>query len=1094
MESLKQLDKDPSYAEHEEIVRRKWSSENTHLTLLSDLEATGSVFSSCDGPPFQTGSPHHGHSLISYAKSIVMFFKMMHGMRPNIRGGFDTMGVPLEMIVNKLLNIANKDDIEKIGIAKYNQTCRDYINGASTEWEKFFDHLGRWVDFNDIYLTMDKTYMESVWWAVSELYKKGLVYKGTRVLPFSPATETAYSASEASQCYKDVNCRTVYIYFPFVDDENTGFVAYTTTSWTLYSNVALCVNPDANYVKVFDGTRTYIVAENCVDNLALKNIVSVTFYKKGRELVGQRYVPIYNFLNDVFSDHRVVCDNFVQPRQYEHDVGVVHLSPCHGEIDANVCLEQNIVTHDQIRNLCQVKDNGTYTEKIKSFENLLVTSKEADNAIVINLKEQKRLLRSNVISHSAAHCWRTDAPLIYKTVDSIFVKVTEIKDRMVELNEQINWVPQHIKEGRFGKWLENARDWNIGRSRVWGTPIPMWCSENGEEVVVVGSIQELRELSGQPDLELPHLHREYVDDILIPSKHGNGMLRRVKDVADCWLESGSAIFAQHHYPFENRELIDNDSECLTDFICEGLDQTRGWFYTLMVLSTALFDKPAFKNVICSGLICAADGKKLSKRLGNYNPPLETIEKYGADYVRLYMLGSPAVQADTLCFNEADIEKTKKKVIPYINAVSFLIEHCLNFQAKGNTFQKDLYKTSSNTMDRWIISRTCTLLKTVTGAMDKYELDTATNAILDYIDDLTNWYVKFNRDRLKGHDGVEEQSYALSTLNFVLYQYCLISAPFTPFLSEHIYNHLSKLQGEQLYTVFKASYPVESSFASEPEVERRMKRLQQVAYAVRYLRGKEPKFFSMKVPLSKVIVGHSSLEYLQDVQLVSQLIQEEVNCISFEIQQVKNAASYIVVFNQKNMGKKFRNDNKKIQEVVLGLPNTKLEEFLQTGHLLVQIENMTHHLDSTDAEVKLAPNEIKGENIQNYTEGELIVAIDTTYNQEIINMHLVRLFITNVQRLRKATDLHPWNPIAVYFDGTGICQLLEDNKVFIKERLACSSVEHISKRAEYSDIPNYADENLVLTDDVTVPVCIVRLDYKVAVQQQSVQVNQANNTC
>lgn len=1070
---LVQLEKDATYKNHEDTIQIKWDTNNVYQRLMSDLESENCpIFNFVDGPPFvSSDSLHPGHALVSYVKSCILNYMIMHGYMPANKLGYDTHGLPIEQVANKILGLNTKKEIEQFGIGNYNQTCKDFINKFSNAWQPTFKKVGRWADFENTYKTMDWKFMESTWWVFSELYKKNLVYQGCRVMPYSPACAASLSNFEAGQCYEDIETRTAYVFFPLIEQTNTletGFVAWTTTPWTLVSNIALCLNPNATYIKVSDGKRNYIVASGCENNLGIK-IISVEFVGTGKDLCGVKYIPIFDFLLDIYSEHKTVVDDYVTvPKEGEQTIGtgIVHIAPSFGEDDHRICIEQQIVTHEQIMNLCQVDDDGCYTDKIILCKGLLVTSPETDKTIIIDLKQRNRLIKTQMYKHSYPHCWRTSTPLIYRVIPSVFVKVTAIKDKLIEANKQINWSPSHIGSGRFHQWLQGTKDWNVSRGRFFGTPIPLWVSDDGEEIVCIESIQQLKDLTGITD-EITDLHREFIDKIKIPSKMGKGMLNRIPDVFDCWFESGAVPFGQYHYPFENSHL-----DLQADFIAEGIDQTRGWFYTLNVLFVALFNKPAFKNVICTGLICAEDGKKMSKRLGNFSHPLEIINEYGSDVVRLYMLGSPAVKADVLRLSNSDIEKMKQRIIPYINAVKFMIEHIIDHTEKKNTFDLEAYKNATNVMDIWIMSKTGSLLQTIEKHMSLYQIDPAVNHLIDFVEDLTNWYVKFNRDRLKGHNGTEERTMSLSVLNFVITKYCLISAPFMPFLSEMIYSHIGLLQHKMEYTIFKNKYPNNTEFTVDQNVERRMARLQQVVRMVRFLRGKEKQFSSVKVPLSKVIVKHSSEEFIDDINIVSELLQDEVNCLSFET-QVCNNISYVLVPNQKNMGKKFRTESKKIQDQLQHISQDQMADFYKSKSMKITITNVDYELDHNDITVQFAPNEITDNNIKSCTEEETIVAIDTTYNNNIMNLHLVRLFITNVQNLRKRTNLHPWNSIIVYFTNPPGTTLFTDSKEFIEDRLKCK-IDDLKNRINNNE-PDYTSAQLSLNDEININVIIVRMD-------------------
>jgi isoleucyl-tRNA synthetase len=1057
--SYEQLPYDATYSNHEMIISDRWFDENLYDELIKEVSLSKKEISFCDGPPFPSSNiMHFGTCLVSFIKSTIFYYHTLNKRLMFNRQGIDVHGLSCEAQIQKKHNLNTKKDIEQFGIDKFIDECKSFVSTCYLNWEPTFKSLPRLTNFKNMYSTMSIEYMESIWWAFSELYKKGLVYQACKIQPYSPACFTSFSNFEAGQNYKDIQTRTSYVFFPLIEDETIGFVAWTTTNWTLPMNVALCVNPQAEYVKVFDGNRYYIVSKNHINNLELKQIILVENLGKGINLLGMKYIPLYNLLD--ISFYQIIVDEFVDCTESNNGTGIVHIAPCFGEDDFNVCLK-NGFTHKQIMQLCKINDDGTYN--IDEFNGLLVTSSEVDKKIVIYMKTINRLVRNQQITHSYPYCYRTDTPLIYKVVDSIFIKVTEIKQRMIELNKQINWIPEHIKTGRFGKWLENARDWNISRNRIFSTPIPLWISDDKEEIIVISSIDELYHLTG---IIVNDLHIDTIDKIQIPSQQGKGMLKRVSFTFDCWFESGCAPIGEIHYPFENKEVKPFSKK----FICEGLDQTRGWFYTLHVISTALFDELAFENVICAGLICAADGQKLSKRLGNFTDPTDTFKKYGADYVRLYMLGSPAVKAETLNFNELDVEKTKQRIIPYINAIKFMLEHIIHLESSLYNFDKNAYKYTINMMDKWIISRTGTLLKIINKYIELYKIDSAVHEIINYVDDLTNWYIKFNRDRMKGHLGKDEQIISLSTLNFVLYNYNIILAPFTPLLSEHLHKYLGQLQLNDHRSIFHQNYPNENDFTYNLEVEEQMRLLQKIAGNVRTMRFNEKQFTSAKVPISKIIIEHTNEQIINNIKLILNFIQEEVNCIDIECKQSSNTYVYKIEFNQRNMGNDFKKDNKLIQEKLNGLSQEEIKDFYNKN-----IYMFNNHIIETNKHVniqKIPLIDLTNSNIKTCIDGELMISIDFTYNQHILNTHLVRLYITKVQQLRKISKLHPWNSIVVLYDDT-LKELLDINKEFIENRLLCK-IDNISNRSNY-DKPDYVQQVIDLNDNISTNIIIIRLD-------------------
>lgn len=766
-------------------------------------------FTFYDGPPFATGLPHYGHILAGTIKDIVTRYACMNGKYVERRAGWDCHGLPVEYEIDQKLNITHRDQVLEMGIDKYNETCRSIVTRYTQEWETTVNRLGRWIDFENDYKTMDPTFMESVWWVFKQLFDKGLVYQGHKVMPYSTACTTPLSNFEAGLNYKDVKDPAVVVSFPIVGDEDSAsFVAWTTTPWTLPSNVALCVNPEMDYVKIVD-TKTshaFVLAKSRLPQLypimnnkkkwkpekAAETFV-VKAEMKGADLVGKRYTPLFDFFTGYKSADKyfqILSDSYVTD---DAGTGVVHQAPAFGEDDYRVCLEHGlIVKGGEIP--CPVDANGEFTDEVPPVKGVHV--KKADDTLIQMIKDMGRLVQKDVLNHSYPFCWRSDTPLIYKAVTTWFVRVEEIRDRIVENNRQTYWVPAEIKEGRFHNWLTDARDWNISRNRFWGTPIPIWSNEDFTELVCIGSINELAELSGT---RVEDLHREVVDEVTIPSKKNPGtVLRRIEEVFDCWFESGSMPYAQSHYPFEKKTEWEKGFPA--DFIAEGLDQTRGWFYTLMVLSTALFDKPAFMNNIVNGMVLASDGQKMSKRKKNYPDPTIVISKYGADALRMYLVNSPVVRAESLKFREEGVLGVVKEVfLPLYNAFRFFLQNVERWEAHGHKFVPDITKVraTSNPTDVWIQAEAQQLIKFVHEEMGAYRLYTVMPALVKFGTQLTNWYVRLNRDRLKGLEGEgsdadSEAETGLQVLYDVLLDVSIIMAPFTPFITEFFYQHLRKL--------------------------------------------------------------------------------------------------------------------------------------------------------------------------------------------------------------------------------------------------------------------------------------------------------------
>ncbi|CAL8085616.1 unnamed protein product [Prunus armeniaca] len=869
--------KDFSFPKQEDTILNLWSEIKAFETQLARTEGLPEyVF--YDGPPFATGLPHYGHILAGTIKDIITRFFSMTGHHVIRRFGWDCHGLPVENEIDRMLGIKRRDDVLKMGIDKYNEKCRGIVTRYVEEWEKVITRTGRWIDFKNDYKTMDLKFMESVWWVFAQLFQKGLVYKGFKVMPYSTGCKTPLSNFEAGQEYRDVPDPEIMVAFPIVGDlQKANFVAWTTTPWTLPSNLALCVNANFTYVKVrnkYSG-KVYVVAESRLSALPSdkpkENVAngSVDDSKKlnsktkgssggkketvdtsyevlekvsGASLVGKKYEPLFDYFKE-FSDvaFRVVADNYVTD---DSGTGVVHCAPAFGEDDYRVCLENKVINKGE-NLIVAVDDDGCFTERITDFSGRYV--KDADKAISEAVKANGRLVKSGTFTHSYPFCWRSKTPLIYRAVPSWFIRVEQLKEKLLENNTQTYWVPDFVKEKRFHNWLENARDWAVSRSRFWGTPLPVWISEDGEEIVVMDSIEKLEKLSG---VKVFDLHRHNIDNITIPSSRGPeyGVLRRIDDVFDCWFESGSMPYAYIHYPFENVELFEKNFP--GHFVAEGLDQTRGWFYTLMVLSTALFGKPAFRNLICNGLVLAEDGKKMSKSLKNYPSPMEVIDDYGADALRLYLINSPVVRAEPLRFKKEGVFGVVKDVfLPWYNAYRFLVQNAKRLEVEGfapfRPINHATVEKSSNVLDQWINSATQSLVYFVQQEMNGYRLYTVVPYLLKFLDNLTNIYVRFNRKRLKGRTGEEDCRMALSTLFNVLLVSCKVMAPLTPFFTEVLYQNMRKVLNESEESIHFCSFP-QAEGKRDERIEQSVTRMMTIIDLARNIRERHNK--PLKTPL------------------------------------------------------------------------------------------------------------------------------------------------------------------------------------------------------------------------------------------------------
>lgn len=966
------------------------------------------------------------------------------------RAGWDCHGLPVEYEIDQTLNITHRDQVLAMGIDKYNDTCRSIVTRYTKEWERTVNRLGRWIDFKNDYKTMDPNFMETVWWVFSQLFEKGLVYQGYKVMPYSTACGTPLSNFEAGLNYKDVRDPAIVVSFPLINEPGVSFIAWTTTPWTLPSNLALCVHPELEYVKVFDkkANATYILGKGRLPQLfpimnnkkkwkpeMAKDLYDILDTMQGKDLVGMTYQPMFEFFRDTpGSDQywRIVSDSYVTD---DAGTGIVHQAPAFGEDDYRVCLFNNIITKGEDFP-CPVDSNGMFMAPVTPVLGIHV--KKADDALMALMKDMGRLVQKDNLDHSYPFCWRSDTPLIYKAVPSWFVRVEEFRDRIVENNKLTYWVPNNVKEVRFHNWLTDARDWAVSRNRFWGTPIPIWATDDMSEVVCIGSVEQLFELSG---VRVDDLHRETVDKVEIPSKTKPGtMLKRVDEVFDCWFESGSMPYAQQHYPFENKERFEKGFPA--DFIAEGLDQTRGWFYTLMVLSTALFDKPAFKNLIVNGLVLAGDGKKMSKRLKNYPDPNIVIAKYGADALRMYLINSPVVRAESLKFQEAGVLGVVKEVfLPWYNAFRFFVQNVERFEGLGKKFlpSKGKVVATTNATDIWISAATQGLIKFVHQEMLAYRLYTVMPALVSYVTQLTNWFVRLNRDRLKGLEGEGEEAEkeaetGLQVLYDVLLDVTILMGPFTPFITEYFYQHLRKFQPSfaeavngggvsnppmtgKSDSVHFLMLPAYDESRLNPDAVEAMEALQAIVEQGRIVR--ERRNISLRTPIKSVvaIVRNPTENVIQGITgPLKKYILSELNAWDFIVAPKEQEHEWVTLSLTPNfnlLGKKIGKKMKDVQTAIQALSHEQAVACLASGRLIVE----GFDLDSKEELISRLAFSKEGDYWEAAVtpDGSLVVGVDCTQDEAILSAGMARELMNHIQQLRKSAKLDLKDSVEVFFE-------------------------------------------------------------------------------
>ena len=844
------VDPQPNFPAVENETLEFWASDHTFQASIDQRDAgTNGVneYVFYDGPPFANGLPHYGHLLTGFVKDAVPRYQTMQGKRVERRFGWDCHGLPAEAEAERQLEISGRQAITDFGIEKFNDYCKESVLRYTSDWERYVTRQARWVDFANDYKTLDVSYMESVMWAFKTLWDKGLIYEGFRVLPYSWALETPLSNTETrmDDAYKQVQDPALTV--AFVLETGESLLAWTTTPWTLPSNLALAVAPDVSYVRVRHNGTMYILAEARLGAYEKElEGAEVLDSVLGAVLVGRTYTPMFPYFADQPGAFRIIAGDFVTT---EDGTGVVHLAPGFGEDDQRVCSDNGIGL------VVPVDSRGLFTSEVPEYEGMLVF--DANPLIIRELKSRGVVLRHETYDHAYPHCWRTGKPLIYKAVSSWFVNVTAVKDRMVALNEEITWVPDHLKHGSFGKWLENARDWTISRNRFWGSPIPVWRSDDPAypRIDVYGSLADLERDFG---VTVTELHRPVVDDLVRPNPDdptGKSMMRRVPEVLDCWFESGSMPFAQVHYPFENQEWFDQHYP--GDFIVEYIGQTRGWFYTLHVLATALFDRPAFSTCVSHGIVLGDDGAKMSKSLRNYPDPMKVFDTYGADAMRWYLLSSSILRGSDFAVTEEGIRDTVRQVmLPMWNSWYFL-----SLYANAESMTGEVRYDSSNVLDRYVFSKLKRLIEDTTVSMDQYDIFNACQQVRIFLDVLTNWYIRRSRDRFWKGDRE-----AIDTLHTVLQVLTRIAAPLLPLTTEKIYKELTGKRSVHL-----EDWPDASIVPSDDELEKVMDQVRDVCSTTLSLRKVHSR--RVRLPLGELTVASPLANALQS--FIS-IITDEVN--------------------------------------------------------------------------------------------------------------------------------------------------------------------------------------------------------------------------
>lgn len=998
----------------EQEILDYWKKDETFKksVALRDAGEKGSneyVF--YDGPPFANGLPHYGHLVTGYVKDIIPRYQTMRGHRVDRRFGWDCHGLPAEMDTEKFLGISGRAAISKFGIGKFNETCRQRVLMYTNEWEQTVTRQARWVAFDNDYKTMDLPYMESIIWAFKELYKKGLMYEGVRILPYSWAAETPVSNFETrmDNCYREREDPSVTVMFTLKTNEGekpAKVLAWTTTPWTLPSNLALCVRDDIDYdVYEEDGTR-YILASALAGKYKreLANAQKIETIK-GADLVGRKYEPLFDYFKDTPNAFQIIHADYVST---EDGTGIVHIAPAFGEDDMNACQPYGIPV------ICPVDSKGCFTKAVPDYEGMQVF--DTNEPIIKRLKAEGKLVRKEMYRHNYPHCWRTDTPLIYKAINSWFVKVTAFRDKMVANNQTINWIPEHIKNGAMGMWLEGARDWSISRNRFWGTPIPVWKSDDPKypRVDVYGSIAEMEKDFG---VKITDLHRPFIDTLTRPNPDdptGKSTMRRVEDVLDCWFESGSMPFAQVHYPFENKEWFENHSPA--DFIVEYLAQTRGWFYTLMVMSTALFDRAPFKTCLCHGVVLDENQQKLSKRLRNYPDPSEVFDSLGSDALRWFLVSSPILRGGNLSIDREGKEIAKasrKALIPLWNAFYFftLYANAEGLKAKEIRDPKDV-------LDRYVLAKTRDLIKGLTEKLDACDIVGACADVSDFLEIMNNWYIRRSRARFwDTANGTE----AFDTLYTVLVALTKAIAPLLPLTCEYIYRALT---GEE--SVHLTDYPDYTQFKAQDALVADMDFVRAVCSTAKAVR--EENKLRNRLPLASMTVAGNNAQRLN---AYADLLKDEVNVKEVRlVSDVAALADNMLYIFTPVVGKRLGRFMKDI------LAASKTNDWTKNADGTLSIAGQT--LNADEFELRLVLKD--GNAGQALPDNTAVVVLDTQVRPELEREGIARDFVRVIQQKRKDSGFDVSDRISVVYasDSDVVLQALSEYAAYVKEQVLATS--------------------------------------------------------
>ena len=1000
----KKVPTDLKFVEREREVEKFWRDNHIFEKSIEDRK-DAPTYMFYDGPPTANGKPHIGHALTRVIKDMIPRYRTMKGYKVPRKAGWDTHGLPVEIEVEKELGINGKEQIEKYGVAPFIEKCKESVWKYKSMWEQFSNVIGFWADMDDPYVTYHNSYIESEWWALKQIWDKGLLYKGFKVVPYCPRCGTPLSSHEVAQGYKDVKERSAIVRFK-KKDENVYFLAWTTTPWTLPSNVALCVNPDEEYSKVKQGDYTYILASALVETV-LKDDYTVLETYKGKELEGIEYEPLWGGLNVKGKAWYVVCDSYVT---LTDGTGIVHIAPAFGEDDSRIGRNYNLP-------FVQLVDaQGNLTKETK-WEGVFV--KDADKLVLKDLEENGKLFDAPVFEHSYPHCWRCNTPLIYYARESWYIKMTAVKEDIIRNNNTINWIPESIGKGRFGDWLENIQDWAVSRNRYWGTPLNVWICECGH-MHSIGSIEELKSMSKNcpEDIEL---HRPYIDAVTITCPECGKEMRRTPEVLDAWFDSGSMPFAQHHYPFENKEKF--EAQYPADFISEAVDQTRGWFYSLLAISTLIFNRAPYKNVIVMGHVQDEDGQKMSKSKGNAVDPMDALNKFGADAIRWYFYVNSAPWLPNR-FHDKAVEEGQRKFLGTLwNTYAFYVLYADidNFDPTKYSLEYD----KLSVMDKWLLSKLNTLVKTVDEYLNNYKITETARALQSFTDDMSNWYVRRCRERFWAKGMEQDKINAYMTLYTALITLSKISAPMIPFMTEEIYQNLVRSVDKSApESIHLTDFPKVNEKFIDKDLEVSMDEVLDIVVLGRAARNSAN--IKNRQPIGNMYVKAENVLSPFYVEI----IEDELNVKAVEFKDdVEEFVSYSFKPQLKTVGPKYGKLLGKIKEALTNLDGHKAMQELNTdGALNFDFDGEKVVLGREDLLIETAKND----NFVTEADNKVTVVLDIRLDDALLEEGFVRELISKIQTMRKEAGFEVVDHIVLSQSGNDrIAEIIKKNEAVIK---------------------------------------------------------------